>query len=245
VGAPDLTFWLEIGVGWTRDVRDLTPLSYAVLTEDHFAFVNGHQHTYENYHWVPSEGQWVNYYHGRMPNAGALVRMKHHVHMNLLLHKAFFLAASAEELGLDARPLGPNGQPMGAKEVPGAFFSHGGRLGKLFDSTTIDAALNTWPVGVVAVERFGVPTLDAFAVRRSGSLAPTRTARPLGYVRRHVLASARSGEPHAFRRASSAQAELLDRARALPAGRATVKCSLERGLVDVDGFRWDRAGAST
>ena len=42
--------------------------------------------------------------------------MKHHVHMNLL-HKAFFLAATAEELGLHARPIGPDGVEMGAKEV--------------------------------------------------------------------------------------------------------------------------------
>ena len=62
VGAPDLEFWLEIGIGWTYDIRARKPLSYAVMVEDHFGMVDGHQHTYENYHWVPSEGEWVNYY---------------------------------------------------------------------------------------------------------------------------------------------------------------------------------------
>ena len=108
---------------------------------------------YENYHWVPSVGEHVNYYSGRMPVSGNLVRMKHHVHMNLL-HKAYFLAASADDLQLYARPTGPDGMDMGAKEVPGAFFSHGGRLGKLLDSTETDPNLNTWPVGVAAVTKF-------------------------------------------------------------------------------------------
>ena len=27
---------------------------------------------YENYHWVPSKGQWVNYYSGRLPAGGTL-----------------------------------------------------------------------------------------------------------------------------------------------------------------------------
>lgn len=71
---------------------------------------------YENYHWVPSAGEWVNYYTGKMPLGGRLVRMKHHVHMNLL-HKGYFLAATSDELGLHARPLGPDGEPMQAKEV--------------------------------------------------------------------------------------------------------------------------------
>ena len=31
------------------------------------------------------------------------------VHMNLL-HRAYFLAASADELGLSARPIGPDGE---------------------------------------------------------------------------------------------------------------------------------------
>ena len=60
------------------------PLSYAVITEDHFGMVDGHQHTYENYHWVPSHGEWVHYYTGRMPHAGTLIRMKHHVSVSLL-----------------------------------------------------------------------------------------------------------------------------------------------------------------
>jgi len=46
--APNLTWWLEIGVGWTSEVAGKKPLSYAVLVEDHFGMVNGHQHTYEN-----------------------------------------------------------------------------------------------------------------------------------------------------------------------------------------------------
>ena len=162
VGAPDLNFWLEIGLGWTYDVTSRKPLSYAVITEDHFGMVDGHQHTYENYHWVPSTGEWVNYYTGRMPTSGNLVRMKHHVHMNLM-YRAYFIATSADELELSARPIGPDGEEMGAKEVPGAFFSHGGTLGKLlFDSTETDARLNTWPVGVVAVDRFGHPDLVSF-----------------------------------------------------------------------------------
>ena len=68
--------------------------------------MDGHQLTYENYHFVPSQGEWVNYYEGRLPTGGSLVRMKHHVHMNLL-HKGFFLSCKAEALGLTARPLGP------------------------------------------------------------------------------------------------------------------------------------------
>lgn len=71
-------------MGWTRHTAKHTPLSYAVIVEDHIGMVDGHQHTYENYHWVPSHGEWVNYYSGRMPIGGTLVRMKHHVHMNLL-----------------------------------------------------------------------------------------------------------------------------------------------------------------
>ena len=118
VGAPDLDFWLEVGIGWTYDTHARKPLSYAVLVEDHFGMVDGHQHTYsgvqirgpatrfapcalralwlarrlspcvgryENYHWVPSEGEWVNYYTGRMPSSGTLVRMKHHVSIPGLL----------------------------------------------------------------------------------------------------------------------------------------------------------------
>jgi len=168
--APNLTWWLEIGVGWTSEVAGKKPLSYAVLVEDHFGMVDGHQHTYENYHWVPSHGDWVNYYTGRMPTAGSLVRMKHHVHMNLL-HKSFFVAATSEELGLLARPIGPDGQPMGAKEVPGAFFSHGGTLGKLIDaahpwaSPTYNAEHNTWPVGVVSADALGAASLEAVEER--------------------------------------------------------------------------------
>ena len=67
VGAPNLSWYLEIGLGWTADFRRARPLSYAVLTEDHFGMVDGHQHTYENYHWVPSTGEWVNYYTGKVP----------------------------------------------------------------------------------------------------------------------------------------------------------------------------------
>ena len=109
-------WWLEIGVGWTRDLQRYKPLSYAVITEDHFGMVDGHQHTYENYHWVPTTGGWVNYYTGRMPTGGRLVRMKHHVHMSLL-HKALFIAASSDELELFARPTGPDGEDMDRKEV--------------------------------------------------------------------------------------------------------------------------------
>ena len=166
VGATNLTWWLEVGVGWTRRTEAQKPLSYAVLTEDHFTMVDGHQHTYESYHWVPSHGEWVNYYTGRMPHAGSLVRMKHHVHMNLL-EKAFFVAGTSEELGLYARPLGPDGLEMGAKEVPGAFFSHAGRFGRplsrLFDEhDTIDDDHITWPVGVVSPQQLGSSDLQAF-----------------------------------------------------------------------------------
>ena len=45
VGAPDLAFYLEIGMGWTYSVRTRKPLSYAVIVEDHFGMVDGHQHT--------------------------------------------------------------------------------------------------------------------------------------------------------------------------------------------------------
>ena len=230
VGAANLTWWLEIGLGWTRDVAPLKPLSYAVITEDHFGMVNGHQHTYENYHWVPSEGEWVNYYtvsrgtgaapachhhppsqrhricppspaaaapdlpllttvshmaprpmQGRMPTGGELVRMKHHVHMNLL-ERAYFLSASAAELDLSARPLGPNGREMGKKEIPGAFFSHGGRLGKLFESMSDDDVgtaenLHTWPVGVVTPQALGAKDLDALEVR-DDNLSPSLSTCP-------------------------------------------------------------------
>jgi hypothetical protein len=203
VGAANLDFWLEIGVGWTYAVEGKKPLSYAVITEDHFGMVDGHQHTYENYHWVPTSGEWVNYYTGRMPIAGRLVRMKHHVHMSIL-HKAYFLSASADDLQLFARPIGPDGEEMGGKEVPGAFFSHGGRIGALLsDVDGIDARLNTWPVGSVAVERMGAgATHDEF------------------------------------------EKALLARARALPRGESTITCSLSRGLLEVDGYLWDRAGVS-
>ena len=91
-----------------------------------------------------------------------------------LLHKAYFIAASAEALELRARPIGPDGAEMGAKEVPGAFFSHGGRLGKwLFDSTPTDATLNTWPVGVVTPAQLGAASLDDFdaaVLRRARAL---------------------------------------------------------------------------
>ena len=202
VGAAGLDFWLEIGVGWTREVAGKKPLSYAVIVEDHFGMVDGHQHTYENYHWVPSHGEWVNYYSGRLPAGGTLVRMKHHVHMNLL-HKAWFFSASAEELELFARPTGPDGADMGAKEIPGAFYSHGGTIGKLLsDSPEKNAALNTWPVGVAAVGKFGDADHAGF------------------------------------------EARLLRRARSLPDGEATIRCSLERGSRRVEGFLWDRAGRS-
>ena len=65
---------------------------------------------------MPSQGEWVNYYEGRLPTGGSLVRMKHHVHMNIL-ERAFFIDASAAELGLAARPLGPDGREIGAKEA--------------------------------------------------------------------------------------------------------------------------------
>ena len=73
------------------------PLSYAVITEDHFGMVDGHQHTYENYHWVPSHGEWVHYYTGRMPHAGTLIRMKHHVSVSLHI-----LASPSLSLSLSA-----------------------------------------------------------------------------------------------------------------------------------------------
>ena len=182
--SPGLTWWLEIGLGFSRTPEPFRPLSYAVLTEDHFGLaawsmwpgpqqptrppiaseaqslaqgcgplgperkalaawtpqrgcvsaiwhpphvaditafdraglVDGHQLTYENYHFVPSQGEWVNYYEGRLPTGGSLVRMKHHVHMNIL-ERAFFIDASAAELGLSARPLGPDGREIGAKEA--------------------------------------------------------------------------------------------------------------------------------
>jgi len=165
VHAPNLTWWLEIGVGWSSvGLAAKRPLSYAVITEDHFGMVNGHQHTYENYHWVPSAGEWVNYYTGKMPLGGRLVRMKHHVHMNLL-HKGYFLAATSDELGLHARPLGPDGEPMQAKEVPGAFFSHGGALGRLMDATPLSADRNTWPVGVVTPQALGATDLNDFEAK--------------------------------------------------------------------------------
>ena len=121
VGAPDLNFWLEIGLGWTYDVTSRKPLSYAVITEDHFGMVDGHQHTYENYHWVPSTGEWVNYYTGRMPTSGNLVRMKHHVHMNLM-YRAYFIATSADELELSACPIGPDGEEMAQRRCPAHSF---------------------------------------------------------------------------------------------------------------------------
>lgn len=134
-----------------------------MITEDHFGMVDGHQHTYENYHWVPSHGEWVNYYTGRMPTGGSLVRMKHHVHMNLL-DRAFWFATSAARLGLHARPIGPDGGEMGSKEIPGAFFSHGGSLGKLlFDGTDTHVDFNTWPVGVVSVKQLGATSLADFS----------------------------------------------------------------------------------
>ena len=174
--SPGLTWWLEIGLGFSRTPEPFRPLSYAVLTEDHIGpgsmgnvawpaaalaprppiaseaqlldqgcgplgperkalaacgtrptspmslpfdrsgLVDGHQLTYENYHFVPSQGEWVNYYEGRLPTGGSLVRMKHHVHMNIL-ERAFFIDASAAELGLAARPLGPDGREIGAKEA--------------------------------------------------------------------------------------------------------------------------------
>ena len=72
MGATNLTWWLEVGMGWTRHTAKHTPLSYAVIVEDHIGMVDGHQHTYENYHWVPSHGEWVNYYSGRMPIGGGI-----------------------------------------------------------------------------------------------------------------------------------------------------------------------------
>jgi len=212
VGAANLTWWLEIGLGWTADVAAFKPLSYAVIIEDHIGMVNGHQITYENYHWVPSTGEWVHYYSGRMPTSGRLVRMKHHVHMNLL-ERSYFLAASADELELAAQPLGPEGKPFKAKEVPGAFYSMGGRLGALFSQLTEDLPPEeafegrhdfvTWPVGVVSPQALGADDLASF------------------------------------------EASLLQRLRALPGGDGRLICSLERGLEQVDGFLWDRAGRST
>jgi len=161
VGAANLTWWLEIGVGWTAQPAAQTPLSYAVLVEDHFGMVDGHQHTYENYHWVPSHGEWVNYYTGRMPSGGKLVRMKHHVHMNLL-DRSYFVAAHADDLGLSARPIGPDGPELGAKEVPGAWFSHGGRLTGIFGVDKPQLDYNTWPVGVVSPQQLGATDLRSF-----------------------------------------------------------------------------------
>jgi len=164
VHAPDLEWWLEIGVGWTHDTSSRKPLSYAVLIEDHFGIVIGHQHTYENYHWVPSHGEWVNYYTGNMPITGRLVRMKHHVHMNLL-HKSFFIAASEGELELTHRPFGPDGIEMASKDIPGAFASQDPTSpiqSALFGNAPTSADTNTWPVNVVDVKRFGVQSLDEF-----------------------------------------------------------------------------------
>ena len=75
------------------------PLSYAVLVEDHLSLVPSHQSTYENYYWVPTDGKHVHWYEGEMPSSGQLVRMKHHAHMSLL-RRAYFVAGTAEELGL-------------------------------------------------------------------------------------------------------------------------------------------------
>ena len=48
-----LTWWLEIGLGFSRHPEErpdpFRPLSYAVLTKDHFGLVDGHQLAYQNY----------------------------------------------------------------------------------------------------------------------------------------------------------------------------------------------------
>ena len=61
-------------------------------------------------------------------------------------------------------PSRPLSRARCGEQVPGAFFSHGGALGKLlFDSTGTDANLNTWPVGVAPTHKFhGAASLDEF-----------------------------------------------------------------------------------
>mmetsp|Transcript_2568 Transcript_2568/g.8614 ORF Transcript_2568/g.8614 Transcript_2568/m.8614 type:complete len:624 (-) Transcript_2568:144-2015(-) len=122
-GSPPLAWYLEVGVGFeeapvpaatvetvpTEEAAEAAgavarsapprPLSYAVLVEDHLSLVPSHQSTYENYYWVPTEGTHVHWYEGEMPTSGQLVRMKHHAHMSLL-RRAYFVAGTAEELGL-------------------------------------------------------------------------------------------------------------------------------------------------
>ncbi|EOD10579.1 hypothetical protein EMIHUDRAFT_459830 [Emiliania huxleyi CCMP1516] len=85
-GSPPLAWYLEVGVGFEE-------------APDHLSLVPSHQSTYENYYWVPTDGKHVHWYEGEMPSSGQLVRMKHHAHMSLL-RRAYFVAGTAEELGL-------------------------------------------------------------------------------------------------------------------------------------------------
>lgn len=156
-----------------------------------------------------------------------------------LFGRSFFVAAHAEALGLSARPIGPDGTEIGAKEVsprpehhtpndrirnqralsavravchlglwqvPGAFFSHAGRLTNYFGVEQPHVDHNTWPVGVVSPQQLGSADLRAF----EASLR-ARTA---------AIGGGADGED-------------------------AIVCTLSRGAWrDADGFAWDRVGRS-
>ena len=101
--ATDLVWWLEIGLGWTRDFENVAPASYMIQTEDHNLMTYGHQHSYENYYWVPSKGQHISYYQATSMADGTLLRAKYHNHMSLI-SKTMLINAPASALGLDKLP---------------------------------------------------------------------------------------------------------------------------------------------
>ena len=148
--APPIEWYLEVGVGWTHNVENVEPVSYGVLVEDHLTIAVGYQHTYENYYYVPTDKVSINYYEGKMPTSGELLRAKHHDHMSLF-RKTYLISATALELNLTAKPLfdvgGGRKVPMNLKACP-----------QILSGTRIEKRCST----VIPLSQIGFKTLDEF-----------------------------------------------------------------------------------
>lgn len=160
----------QVGVSWTADIELLEPLSFGILVEDHANIVLGHQYSYENYYWVPTDGQYVNFYEGKMPATGKLFRMKHHDHMALFT-KSLLIAASAEELGLTAKPRDYfTGEPLDLKTSPCTRLGSRMKLERSSRATAIHEAMHEEAGGcdifkfptVVSLDDLGHRDLRAF-----------------------------------------------------------------------------------
>ena len=214
VRAPALTWWLEIGIGWTYDLENLLPLSFMLYLEDHLLISMGHQYTYENYYWVPTGRETLSFYEGVMPTSGKLIRMKHHDHMTLI-EKTWIVAATKVDLQLLALPWNPTtGEPMRFK-------------------VTECVKTNAW-----LQDNSILPLMLIFGVEHlRGSNEPGKCPNT------KLITTVELAE-HGFSDLDEAETALRARIRALPDGESRLICELNRGLRDdvpgYPGFKFDR-----